>query len=163
MKSVLWIAVMALLVADPGWAGRRRRPPPPAPAVLAALAFLDARAGASGLLDSFPEDGADHAYTYDNALAALAYLSAGDVAAAGDVLDALAAVGPEPKGGFLHRYRASDGGDASGLLRVGHNAYVLKALVRYAARSGDASHDPLALQIAGYLLSQQETVDDGTG
>jgi len=46
-----------------------------APSVEAALGFLRAQAGPVGLVDSFVEDNADYAYTYDNALAAMAFIS----------------------------------------------------------------------------------------
>jgi hypothetical protein len=125
--------------------------------VEAALGFLDSRRGPSGLVDSFVEDSADHAYTYDNALAILAFLAAGDPASAAGILDAYGAIGAEPGGGFLHRYRASDGGPAYGLLRVGHNGTLLQAMALYRLESGDGAYDALALGIAGYLLAQQDS------
>ena len=53
----------------------------------AALGFLKTRMGPIGLLDSFVEDRTDYSYTYDNALAAMAFLSAGDRLSAQRVLD----------------------------------------------------------------------------
>ncbi len=46
--------------------------------VAGALKFLQKQIGPIGLLDSFPADGQAHSYTYDNAIAALAFLAAGD-------------------------------------------------------------------------------------
>lgn len=125
--------------------------------VAAALGFLHDRMGPVGLVDSYVEDKADYAYTYDNALAVMAFLSSGDLASAAAVLHAYAVIGPEASGGFLHRYRTSDGGNAYGLPGVGHNAYLLQAMALYRRASGDNAYDGLARGIADYLLSQQDT------
>ncbi len=125
-----------------------------------ALGFLQAQVGFFGLLDSFVEDQADFAYTYDNALAALAFISTGNLALAGSILDAYATIGPEPDGGFLHRYRASDGGPANGLEVVGHNAYLLQAMALYSLERGDSTYEGLATNLADYLLAHQD-VDGG--
>lgn len=122
----------------------------------AALGFLASRTEPSGLVDSFVEDNADYAYTYDNALATMAFLSAGDLAGAAGILDAYAAIGAMPDGGFLHRYRASDGGPAYGLPGAGHNAYLLQAMALYRRESGDPAYDGMALGIADYLLALQD-------
>ena len=128
--------------------------------VEAALGFLEGQKGPVGLIDSFVEDNADYAYTYDNALAAMAFISDRDLASAAAILDAYAAIGGEPDGGFLHRYRASDGGPAYGLPGVGHNAYLLQAMALYSLESGDGAYDGLARGIAAYLLAHQDS-DDG--
>jgi len=125
--------------------------------VEAALGFLESQMGPFGLVDSFVEDNADYAYTYDNALAAMAFISSGDLTSAAAVLDAYAVLGAEPDGGFLHRYRASDGGPAYGLPGVGHNAYLLQAVSLYRHESGDTSYDGFALGIADYLLAHQDS------
>jgi hypothetical protein len=113
--------------------------------------------GPAGLVDSFVEDNADIAYTYDNALAALAFISGGDLSAAANVLDAFAMIGAEPDGGFLHRYRASNGAPAYGLPGVGHNAYLLQAIALYRFETGDTAYDDLALGVANYLLAHQDS------
>src|SRR5262245_23140239 len=73
----------------------------------AALVFLKSRMGTAGLLDSFVEDRTDYSYTYDNAIAAIAFLSSGDRASAQRILDGFAGVVPAAGGGFLHRYRTT--------------------------------------------------------
>jgi hypothetical protein len=153
--------VAALLLAWPHAAlAKKGKPRPETTRLDDALAFLTGQISPAGLLESFPGESNDYAYTYDNALAALAFLSAGDSASAARVLDAFATLAPEPEGGFLHRYRASDAGPAGGLLRAGHNAYLLKALLRYRFETGDTAYDVLAQQLGAYLVSLQD-VDGG--
>ena len=132
----------------------------PSASVEAALGFLTSQQGPVGLVDSFVEDNADYAYTYDNALAALAFISVGDLTSARAILEAYAEIASESDGGFLHRYRTSDGGAANGLPGVGHNAYLLQAVTLYAMESGDSAYDGLAVAIADYLLAHQD-VDGG--
>lgn len=130
--------------------------PPPVPTPEAALSFLLGQIGPVGLLDSYVEDRADHSYTYDNALAAMAFLSSGDADAARIVLDAFAAIGPEFEGGFLDRYRALDG-RPDGTLSVGPNGYLLQAMNLYHLQTGEARYESLATGIADYLISLQQS------
>lgn len=158
MVRVIVVALCAALAASsPAWAAGKGGGPGETPAsVAAAPGFLTSQQSDFGLLDSFVEDKADYAYTYDNALAAMAFLSTGDLASAAAVLEAFAAIGPEPDGGFLHRYRASDGGRAFGVSGVGHNAYLLHAITLYRLQSGDPGYDALAVGIADFLLAHQD-------
>jgi len=126
----------------------------------AALGFLKGRIGPAGILDSFVEDRTDYSYTYDNALAAMAFLSAGDRLAAQRVLDGFLGIGPAPGGGFLHRYRVT-GGSAGGTLAAGHNAYLLQAMNLFSWRTGDHRYDSITRGIADFLLSLQDSVDGG--
>ncbi|HEU0006539.1 MAG TPA: hypothetical protein VFS12_11165 [Terriglobia bacterium] len=126
----------------------------------AALSFLRSRVGPAGLLDSFVEDRTDYSYTYDNALAAMAFLSAGDRASAQRVLDGLVGIGPVPGGGFLHRYRTT-GASAGGILAAGHNAYLLQALNLFSWRTSDHRYDGIARGIADFLLTLQDSADGG--
>ena len=167
MKTVLAILLASLLTGVPALAGPKgdkgkgggngQESGAAVASVEAALGFLESRTGALGLVDSFVEDNADYAYTYDNALVAMALVSSGDLASAAAVLDAYAEIGAQPDGGFLHRYRTSDGGPAYGLPGVGHNAYLLQAMALYRRQSGDTSYDALALGLADYLLAHQDT------
>lgn len=127
-----------------------------AASVEAALGFIEAQMAPSGLVDSFVEDNADYSYTYDNALAAMAFISAGNLSAASTVLAGVAAIEAEADGGFLHRYSASDGGSAYGLPGVGHNAYLLQSFVLYRMASDDSRYDSLSMALADYLLAHQQ-------
>lgn len=126
----------------------------------AALSFLKSRMGPAGLLDSFVEDRTDYSYTYDNALATMAFLSAGDRLSAQRVLDGFVGIGPAPGGGFLHRYRTTGAG-AGGILATGHNAYLLQAMSLFSWRTGDHRYDVTARGIADFLLTLQDNTDGG--
>ena len=126
----------------------------------AALVFLKSRMGTAGLLDSYVEDKTDYSYTYDDALAAMAFLSAGDRLSAQRILDGFVGIGPAASGGFLHRYR-SNGADAGGTLAAGHNAYLLQALNLFSWRTGDHRYDGVARGIADFLLTLQDGTDGG--
>ena len=120
-----------------------------------ALQFLAAQTGPLGLLDSFPSDGTAASYTYDNAMAALALLAAGDAQGAANILDAYNAI-PAPSGGFDHRYDANTGASVAGILGVGHNAYLLLAMVLHEDATGEGRYDDVAADVADFLVSQQD-------
>lgn len=122
-----------------------------------ALAFLRSKIGPVGLLDSFVEDGADYSYTYDDAMAAMAFIAANDLTSAQRVLDAFIIIPPTPEGGFLHRYRATNGASAEGILGVGHNTYLLQAMNLYYQKTGDSRYNTVSQMIADYLISQQDS------
>ncbi len=119
-----------------------------------ALEFLRRRVGPHGLLDSYVEDGTDRSYTYDNALAAMAFLSSGRPDLARKVLDAFKKTAPHQQGGFLEAYHATTG-KPDGILTAGPNAYLLQAMNLYYARTKDPRYNDLARGIADYLLSHQ--------
>jgi len=102
------------------------------------------------------EDNIDRSYTYDDALAAMAFISAGDLASARRILDAFVAIGPQPEGGFLDCYRTNSGAP-SGALSIGHNAYLLQAMNLYYLQTGDSRYNTIARGIADYLLSLQDS------
>ena len=146
----------AIVIAAAAPALGRKPAPAPPPSTEGALAFLRGQIGPSGLIDSYVEDRIDHSYTYDNALAVMAFVSAGDLASATTILDAFLAIGPEPAGGFLHRYRADDG-RPDGVLYAGPNAYLLQALNLFYLKTGDDRYNALARGLAEFLLSLQDT------
>ena len=121
----------------------------------AALSFLRRQMGPYGLLDSYVEDETDNSYTYDNALAAMAFLCAGDIDSTRKVLDAFHMIDPQPEGGFLECYHARTG-KPNGILTAGPNAYLLQALNLYCVKTKDPRYNTLARKIADYLLSLQD-------
>ena len=123
-----------------------------------ALSYLRSRVAPSGLVDSYAEDGVDYSYTYDNALAALAFVSAGDDASARRILDAFNSMPAEPEGGYLHRYHAQTR-LPEGILYAGPNTYLLQAMNLYFLQTGDDRYNALAQRLGNYLL----TLQDGDG
>lgn len=145
----------AIVIAAAAPALGRKPAPAPPPSTEGALAFLRGQIGPSGLIDSYVEDRIDHSYTYDNALAVMAFVSAGDLASATTILDAFLAIG-QPAGGFLHRYRADDGWP-DGVLYAGPNAYLLQAVNLLYLETGDDRYNALARGLAEFLVSLQDT------
>lgn len=126
-----------------------------------ALSFLSSQIGPVGIVDSFIEDGIDYSYTYDNAMSAMAFISADDFTSAQTILDAfLNTIQLQPEGGFLHRYYSSNGSPAYGILFVGPNAYLLQAMNLYYLNTGDTRYNALAQQLADFLISLQD-IDGG--
>ena len=122
-----------------------------------ALSYLRSRIAPSGLMDSYSEDNVDYSYTYDNALAALAFISAGDYASARRILDAYNSMPPEPAGGFLHRYHAETKLPEQGILYGGPNAYLLQAMNLYLLQTGDGRYNALAQRLGNFLLTLQDS------
>ena len=118
-------------------------------------AFFQRQSGKTGLLDSYLEDTVDRAYTYDNALATMAFLANSDTRSARRILEAFRTIGPRKEGGFLEAYHASDG-KPDGILTGGPNAYLLQAINLYFRKTGDARYNGLARRIGDYLLSLQD-------
>ncbi|MDD5449374.1 MAG: hypothetical protein PHO42_02090 [Candidatus Omnitrophica bacterium] len=157
--SVILLVVFCAAVFYNAAEAAKPEPALQVPRVEMALAFLRNQIRGSGLLDSFVEDNSDYSYTYDDALAAMAFLSAGDTASARRVLDGFFNIGSQPEGGFLHRYYASSGMPADGILGAGHNAYLLQAMNMYYMKTGDAKYNMLAQGIANYIINLQ--AEDG--
>lgn len=122
-----------------------------------ALAFLRSRIAPSGLVDSYVEDLVDYSYTYDNAMAALAFISEGDYPSARLILDAFNSMPTEPSGGFLHRYHAQTKLPEAGILYGGPNAYLLQAMNLYFLQTGDDRYNALAQRLGNFLLTLQDT------
>ncbi|MFH1778790.1 MAG: hypothetical protein ABH847_01995 [Candidatus Omnitrophota bacterium] len=157
--SIIFLVSIALIVPVVSVEARKPTPPDTTPSPEKALSFLRGQISTVGLLDSYVEDNTDYSYTYDDALAAMAFISAGDFVSARRILDAFVAIGPQPEGGFLHRYHATDG-SPYGTLSVGHNAYLLQAMNLYYLETGDSRYNLLAQEVANYILSQQD-IDGG--
>lgn len=121
-----------------------------------ALNFLRGQISSFGLIDSYVEDNANHSYTYDNALAAMAFISSKDFDSAKKILDAFVSIGPKPEeGGFVERYNSLSG-KSDGGLSVGPNVYLLQAMNLYFLKTGDNRYNAAARTIADYVLSLQD-------
>ncbi|MEW6536600.1 MAG: hypothetical protein AB1454_13400 [Candidatus Auribacterota bacterium] len=121
-----------------------------------ALEFLRGQIGPLGLIKSYVEEKDDFSYTYDNAMAALAFLSAGDTESAQKVLDPFINVlKPTSAGGFLDCYYGATGG-SKGTLYAGPNAYLLQAMNLYFDTTGDERYNIIAKTLADFFVRIQD-------
>lgn len=159
MKHPIWtraVAGFALAAVLSGAAPVYAKAPKDANKLGFALSYLRSRIAASGLVDSYVEDGVDYSYTYDNAMAALAFISAGDHASARRILNAFNSMPTEPEGGFLHRYHAETR-LPEGILYGGPNAYLLQAMNLYFLETRDDRYNALAQRLGNFLLTLQDS------
>ncbi len=125
-----------------------------------ALSFLKKQLSSFGLIKSYVEEKDDFSYTYDNALAAMAFLSANDISSAKRIFDAFLKVSKRESVGFFDKYNSKDGSVSSGARRnAGPNAYLLQAMNLYYAKTGDDLYRDLSAKIADFLIGLQD--DDG--
>ena len=117
-----------------------------------ALNFLRGQITGTGFVDSYPDDGTDRSYTYDNAMAALAFISAGDFPSARRILDAFNAIAPP----YVHRYRTQDG-RPDGIVNTGHHGYILQAMNLYYVGTGDSRYNLTAQRVGNFLVSVQDS------
>jgi len=105
-------------------------------------------------------DTATYGYTYDNALAIIAYTAVGKLDDARALLN------------FLSRYQLSDGSfydsmfQATGTVRnatrsSGNQAWALYAVAFYTHQTGDSVYLPMADRIASWLIARQDPADGG--
>ncbi len=99
-------------------------------------------------------------FTYDAALAALAFTQEGDLARAASILQRLRAL-QEPDGSLAFSHDVFLGRVADRYVRSGTLAWVGTAALEYERASGDTRFRPLATGLAGYLLGRQVTAANG--
>jgi len=125
-----------------------------------ALSFLRGQISGFGLVKSYVEEKDDFSYTYDNSLAVMAFMSAGDMVSAKKILDAFTKISQQESGGFLDKYNSQDGSISYGASHnAGPNAYLLQAMNLYYAKTGDESYYEISRKIADFLIGLQD--DDG--
>jgi hypothetical protein len=116
--------------------------------------LLDRQNPDTGFLPSY--DGLDCAYTYDQALAAIAFTACGSNGAARDVLAALSAR-QETNGSFAAAFNATNGATWSAAYRVDINAWVILAINDYTFRTGDRQFLDCATNGANWILTYQQS------
>jgi hypothetical protein len=121
-----------------------------------ALSWLIGQKNRSGLYTSY-EDG-QVAYTYDQAVAALAFLVKNDMARARTLLATLASMQPAD-GGFFNSYYSASGEKEEGAKTVGPNMWVAIAVMNYEKRTGDTTYRKMATKAIEWALQFQE--EDG--
>lgn len=146
--KLLLCLLLVLLLASPAGAqgnsgnkkgGPKESDPPPADlSAASALAheWLASQMLANGMVNSYA-DGEDICYTYDQGVAAIAFLARGDVARARAVLDALHEL-QNPDGSWAHAYLCSSREVLAPQNYVGAVSWVVLAAAHYQARTGDA-------------------------
>jgi hypothetical protein len=135
-----------------------------------ALAWLAARqdaGGGTGLVRSFtiPAGDPDRAlsplsFTYDDGLAALAFLAGGETTRAHDVLAGLASI-QAPDGSLPFAYDTTAHVVASELRRSGAIAWAGYAAVRYEQATGDRAFRAFAEGVGDWLIDHQVTATNG--
>ena len=127
-------AIGLLLLMFCGWAPTARAADL-ATASNNAHSWLKAQMTSSGLVDSY-KDASDVCYTYDQAVATVAFLAKGDVTNARRVLDALAAL-QNDDGSWNHAYACTTGATLAAQRYVGAVAWVVLAIANYESATGD--------------------------
>lgn len=157
------IAALTLVTAAPA----RADDPDGSAAALAWLAARQDAAGPSGLVRSFtiPADDPDAglatlSFTYDDGLAAIAFLAGGEQRRARRVLEGLESL-QAADGSLPFAYDTAAGVVASPLRRSGAIAWAGQAAVSYEQATGDDRFRAFAEGVADHLLSLQVTVANG--
>ncbi|MCU0666335.1 MAG: PilZ domain-containing protein [Candidatus Omnitrophica bacterium] len=118
----------------------------------------------TGLVMSFEgdKDFASWAFTYDQALSALAFTYFGDYARSRKIFDFYLNKAEKLRWGFLNGYYFNDGAAAEYTVHSGPNLWVGIAIAQYTRRTNDTSYLPLAEKIADFIISlQSEDQDSG--
>ncbi len=147
------IVLVALGVTWVGWdriAGPKRTAA--APLQDPVLEWLRQHQGAGCLLASDEKTG--NAYTYDQALAAIAFVSLGEPERARRILEEFERLAAPPFKGYCDFYPV-DGHLEPDARAGGPNAWILLAINLYTQKTGDPSFLPLARTIADWLLTLQ--------
>ncbi|MGM0568014.1 MAG: hypothetical protein ACQESB_02215, partial [Elusimicrobiota bacterium] len=116
----------------------------------------------SGLVRSF--ESLDYAYTYDQGLAAMAYIYNGDYENARKLLDAYnEGIGWQEGSGFARAYNVENYAvmDDFEATVAGPNLWILQAIMYYRHLTGDTSYDPLMNNLAQWLAGLQDATADG--
>ncbi|MFA4843119.1 MAG: hypothetical protein WC658_04725 [Candidatus Omnitrophota bacterium] len=117
----------------------------------------------TGLVASFEgdKDIESWAFSYDQALAVLAYTYLGDVSAARKILGFFKYKAKRTQGRFLNAYYTSDGNPAEYIVHSGPNIWVGIAVVQYSRITADNEFMGLAEEIADTAINLQNQDKDG--
>ncbi len=117
--------------------------------------WLASQQSANGFVDSFESDGSTVAYTYDQALAVIAFTCEGDIVRARRLLDRLAAV-QNTEGSWDDAYYSDSGAPTSTWRVTGNSIWVVMAINYYTIRTGDTAYVNNAKRCADWFLTLQE-------
>lgn len=116
-----------------------------------------------GLVDSYQQDGVNKSYTYDNVLAAMAFMQTGNFGLAEEILDTLCnEVKVNSKGAPYESYIYSDpSGLGSGTVYAGNAAWFLQALNIYQKLKSTTKYYVTQKKLADFLVSLQDSSNGG--
>ncbi len=112
----------------------------------------------TGLVASFEGDPSlqDTAFTYDQALAAQAFVLSGELNKAAAILNFYDMKAKDEKGGFYNAYDSVSGEPSEMLVRVGPNIWVGIAALQYTLATRDACFASLARRLGDWAIHQQD-------
>ena len=112
-----------------------------------------------GLIESYT-DNTGNSYTYDNALAVMAFVAMGDYDNAKTILNTYKnTISASASGGYGDVYDYATG-SGSGAISVGPNSWLLNAVNLYYDKTGDSQFQTLGQQLANFLVGLQD-IDGG--
>lgn len=149
-RAVLAVTVVFCLLVSAAAAAERDS----AAASALAYGWLTAQVTSSGLVDSY-QDNKPVCYTYDQALAAIAFVAKGDTAAAQRILDALREMQNED-GSWYSAYHCEKKSREERRRFVGPVLWVTLAAAHYEKRTGDGRYRPMAKAALDWALQFQQ-------
>jgi chitodextrinase len=117
--------------------------------------WLSSQQQFNGLVDSYQSDSSLIAYTYDQALAIVAFTAENDLVRARRILDRLVAI-QRSDGSWVDAYSAANGSEASISRTSGNPIWVVNAINYYTLQTGDMTYVPAAQRCADWFLTLQE-------
>lgn len=118
---------------------------------------------ATGLLMSFEGDSdiSGWAFTYDQSLAAQAFINFGDLERARQILEFFDSKADKKGGLYLNAYYASDGGPAEHITHSGPNIWLGIAALQYTHKTKDTRYLGMAEDIAAGIINIQKQDPEG--
>ena len=113
---------------------------------------IDSTAGVAKLVKSYESYTLTGAWTYDQAVAVIAFSAAGDDASARMILNALRET-QAADGWWEFAYNSDTGASRKSRILVGANAWVVTSIVQYELFTGDDSYRDVALACVNWLLT----------
>lgn len=132
------------------------------PSTSAQIAWLKSQSAKTGLVDSYQGDEKDNAYTYDQALAAIAFTEAGEVCEARAIFKALASL-QQTNGSWKTSYGAENGSACEPYVYTNPVSWVVMSLNYYEAKTDDEQFSLMANKAMGWLDTMTITEGETKG
>ena len=114
---------------------------------------------ATGLVDSYEEDGQNYSYTYDQALAIIAFTEANEIQKAKNILNKMQTL-HLPSGAWYQCYNSANGnlGNAGcNYYPTGDISWIIMAINFYETHTGDNNYSQTAAKALNYLDTMRNT------